>query len=405
MFHILQISNQEEIKQIMQNIQVDPYGIGIMLPKANTYLIRMNSISSIEANILKQEMLSLGGDVAVARDVLTGRARKTDCLIIGNLSQLNRLNQKLKQQPFGLDKLSADLFSSLKNYQKDRFVLELGRYKINLGARTHIMGIVNLTPDSFSQDGLYGFPYTGNRRLQIKNIAVFAEKLINDGADIIDVGGESSRPGAKRVSVREELERTIPVIKLLARRIRVPISIDTCKPEVARQALDNGALIVNDITGLQDYRMAKIVANYNAGLVIMHMKGTPRTMQSNPKYASLIDEIIEYLGNKVNRAEGAGIDRGKIIIDPGLGFGKLPEHNLEILKRLQEFKVLGLPILTGPSRKSFIGRILNAAVGERVFGTVSACILSVENGAKIIRVHDVKEVKQAIKVMEAVTKI
>jgi dihydropteroate synthase len=277
------------------------------------------------------------------------------------------------------------------------------------------MGVVNLTPDSFSADGLYRQGPSGDSPLWgqspvrngtiPKEVISYVEKMVGDGTDIIDIGGESSRPGAKRVPVKEELARTIPVIKMLAKRIKVPISIDTYKPEVAQQALDNGAVIVNDITGLRNPKMLKIFSKHKAGVVIMHMKGNPRTMQENPAYESLIDEILRYLDKAMEGAICAGIKREKIIIDPGIGFGKAPEHNLEILKRLREFKILGRPILVGPSRKSFIGKILNVGPKERIFGTVSACILAVKNGANLVRVHDVREVKQALKVMEEIENI
>ena len=229
--------------------------------------------------------------------------------------------------------------------------------------------------------------------------------MVKDGADIIDIGGESSRPGAKPLSAKEELARTIPIIKALSKKIKAPISIDTYKPEVAKQALDNGAVMVNDITGLKNAKMARLVARYKAAVVIMHMQGNPRTMQKNPIYGSLLDEIIEYLQKAINRALCAGIAQEKIIIDPGIGFGKTAEHNLKILRRLSELKVLGRPILVGPSRKSFLGKILNAGPRERIFGTVSSCILAVKNGAKIVRVHDVKEVKQALKVFTAIDNV
>jgi dihydropteroate synthase len=396
---ILQAYRPEDIKRIMQDIGVDPYGIKIMLPKAITHLVRLKSVSNIAANILKQEILSLGGDAAVARDALTGKARKTDCLLMGNLSQFKRLSGKLNEQPFGLGKLAGDLSRTLTNYQKDNFTLDLGRYKLNLGKRTHVMGIVNAAPDSFSGDGFYA---SAVYRRPSTAIIDFVEQMIDDGADIIDVGGESSRPGAKAVSVKEELNRTIPVIKALAKKIKKPISVDTCKPEVAKGALDNGAVMVNDITGLRNPGMAKAVAKYKAGVVIMHMRGKPRSMQKNPQYSCLIEEIIGYLDCAIKRAEESGIDREKIIVDPGIGFGKLMEHNLEILKRLAEFRVLGRPILVGTSRKSFIGKILNVQPQERVFGTVATCVSAVQNGAKIVRVHDVRGVRQALKVLDAI---
>ena len=402
---ILQPSNHKELKKLMQDIKVDPYGIEIMLPKAVNHLVRINSISCIAANILKQEMLSLGGDVAVARDALTGKVKKTDCLLMATLSQFNRLTEKLNRQPFGLNRLAHDLSDNLTNYQKDEFNLDLGRYKLILRqGKTYIMGIVNLTPDSFSADGLYRTAYSVQRIADSKRVVEFVERMVDDGADIIDIGGESTRPGAEPIPVKEELERTIPIIKKIARKIKVPISIDTYKPEVARQALDNGAVMVNDITGLNN-KMAKIVSKYKAGVVIMHMKGNPRTMQNNPVYKSLIDEIIEYLDRAISEAVAWGIDRERIIVDPGIGFGKTLEHNLEILKRLREFKILGRPMLVGPSRKSFLGKILNAGPQERIFGTVSACVLAVKNGANVIRVHDVKAVKQAFKVFDAIALI
>ncbi len=378
----------------MRDIKVDLPGIEIMLPKATSYLVKINSLSNISANILKQEMLSFGGDVAVARDALTGKARKTDCLIMGNLAQFNRLTGKLNNQPFGLARLAHNLSVALANYQKEEFNLSLGRYKLALRqGKTYIMGIVNLTPDSFSGDGFYkGLP---------DRVVDFVEKMLEDGADIIDVGGESTRPGAKSVSVKEELERTMPVIKKLARKIKVPISIDTYKPEVARRALDNGASLVNDISGLNN-TMAKIASKYKAGVVIMHIKGNPKNMQNRPFYNSLLDEITEYLDKAISRVVDLGVDRERIIIDPGIGFGKTVEHNLEILKGLKEFKILGRPILVGPSRKSFIGKILNAGPGKRIFGSVSASVLAAENGASIIRAHDVKAVKEALKVAEAI---
>ncbi len=401
---ILQPNNHKELKKLMQDIKVDPYGIEIMLPKAVQHLVRINSISCIAANILKQEMLSLGGDVAVARDALTGKVKKTDCLLMATLSQFNRLTEKLNRQPFGLDRLAHDLSDNLVNYQKEEFNLDLGRYKLILRqGKTYIMGIVNLTPDSFSADGLYG-PSAISHQPSANKIIEYVQKLVDDGADIIDIGGESTRPGAEPIPVKEELERTIPIIKKIARKIKVPISIDTYKPEVARQALDCGAVMVNDITGLNN-KMAKIVSKYKAGVVLMHMKGNPRTMQNNPVYKSLIDEITEYLDKAISEAVAWGIDRERIIVDPGIGFGKTLEHNLEILKRLREFKILGRPMLVGPSRKSFLGKILNAGPQERIFGTVSACVLAVKNGANVIRVHDVKAVKEAIKVLNTISNV
>ena len=226
--------------------------------------------------------------------------------------------------------------------------------------------------------------------------------MVEDGADVIDIGGESTRPGARPVPLREELCRTIPVIKRIAKKIKVPLSIDTYKPEVAESAIDCGASLINDTSGLRDPRMIKVAASKKCGVVIMHCKGSPRTMQAKPRYDSLIDEIITYLHNAITRAEAGGVAKNKIIVDPGIGFGKTASHNLQILKRLKEFKVLGQPILVGPSRKSFIGKILDLPPAERLYGTISASVLAASNGADFLRVHDVKEVSQAISVADSI---
>jgi dihydropteroate synthase len=397
---VIEISDSRDLKLIMREINVDPYGIKIMLPKALMHLVRIDSLPCITANIIKQEMLSLGGDAAIARGALTGKIKKTDCLLIGNLSQFARLSKKLRKQPFNLDELSSGLSHVLGDYQKNSFTLNLGgkRLSFNCG-KPRIMGIMNLTPDSFSGDGLLTTPYPISDAHKIIDCA---QSLVKDGVDIIDIGGESTRPQARRVSEEEELKRTIPVIKLLAKRIKTPISIDTYKSKVAKQALDNGAVIVNDISGLRDPKMVKIVAEYKAAVIIMHMKGTPPTMQKNPVYNSVTGEIIEYLRKAADSAILNGVDKNKIIVDPGIGFGKTLRHNLEILKRLKEFKTLGFPVLVGPSRKSFIGALLNVGPRERLFGTISACVLAAANGASIVRVHDVKAVREALKVAEAV---
>ncbi|MBU1062195.1 MAG: dihydropteroate synthase [Candidatus Omnitrophica bacterium] len=267
---------------------------------------------------------------------------------------------------------------------------------LEFGSRTYIMGILNLTPDSFSGDGIYG---------DVDRALREAERIVQEGADIIDVGGESTRPGALPVGEVEEINRVIPVIKALANKVNIPISIDTRKSEVAQRALDNGASIINDITGLEsDRRMAQVAACYNAKVIIMHIKGTPQTMQRDPKYYSLTTEIIEKLNSLIQRAEQNGVKKENIIVDPGIGFGKTFEHNLEILNNLSHFKVLKKPILVGPSRKSFIGNILGSEPRERLFGTAACTAIAIKNGADIIRVHDVKEIKEVIKVTDAIVR-
>ncbi len=257
------------------------------------------------------------------------------------------------------------------------------------------MGIVNVTPDSFSDGGL--FSATGEAINHAKNLAA-------SGADIIDIGGESSRPGSQPVALEEELKRVIPLIEELARRIDVSISIDTCKSEVARQALKAGAEIINDISALQfDPGMAEVARKFRAPVVLMHMQGTPRTMQDKVRYQSLIPDIIRFLRERIETAEAAGIDPEKIIIDPGIGFGKSVERdNLLIIKRLAEFKSLKKPILIGTSRKAFIGKILDSGINEREEGTAATITAAILNGANIVRVHNVKKMKVAAKVADAI---
>ena len=259
------------------------------------------------------------------------------------------------------------------------------------------MGILNVTPDSFTDGG----------RFFIKDSAVeHGLRMAEDGADIIDVGGESTRPGSDFVEIDEEIRRTVPVIEELARRTKIPISIDTYKAGVAERALDAGASIVNDISGLRfDPGMPKVVAGRGVPLIIMHIKGTPKDMQVNPVYEALIPEIIDYLRMSMRVAVDAGVKEDKLILDPGIGFGKTFEHNLEILKGLREFTLLGKPLSVGPSRKAFIGKILgDAPTSERLEGTAAAVAISILNGADIVRVHDVKEMVKVAKVADAIKK-
>ena len=258
------------------------------------------------------------------------------------------------------------------------------------------MGVLNLTPDSFSGDGIYN---------DVGRAVETAERMVSEGADIIDVGGESTRPGASRVELQEEIKRVIPVVERLAKSLKVPISIDTYKSEVARRSLDAGASILNDITGLEsDEKTAAIVARYDAYVVLMHIRGTPLSMQQNPVYENLLEEIIEKLRYLAGKAETNGIKKEKIIVDPGIGFGKTYEHNLEILNRLADFKILEKPVLVGPSRKSFIGNILGIEPKDRVFGTAAAVAVAIKNGADIVRVHDIAAMKDVVMVSDAITR-
>ncbi len=258
------------------------------------------------------------------------------------------------------------------------------------------MGILNVTPDSFSNGGKF---------FRLEHAKAQALKMAEEGADMIDIGGESTRPGSEAVSLEEELNRVIPLIKELAKSPFVPSSIDTYKSEVAYQALDAGAAMINDISALRfDSNMASVAARYNAGLVLMHIQGTPKNMQEDPHYDNLIEEIKTYLKESIRLAREAGVTEDKMMIDPGIGFGKKVEHNLEILKRLKEFTGLGKPIMVGTSRKSFIGRVLELPVEERLEGSLAGVAVSVLNGANLVRVHDVRESVRVARLVDAIVK-
>jgi len=270
-----------------------------------------------------------------------------------------------------------------------------GPVRYDFSARTHVMGILNVTPDSFSDGGSF---------LQTETAIAHGLAMAGEGADFIDVGGESTRPGSIPVPLDVELQRVIPVIKQLARETSVPISIDTYKPGVAERALDAGAVIVNDISGLHSCpELADVASRYNASVVLMHTKGSPKTMQENPEYEDLIGEICAYLQEGIDRAKNAGIKQ--ILVDPGIGFGKTLEHNLTLLKKLSEFQRFGYPVLAGASRKSFIGKVLDLPVGERLEGTAAAVAVSIMNGASVVRVHDVKEMKRVAAVVDAIVRV
>jgi dihydropteroate synthase len=280
-------------------------------------------------------------------------------------------------------------FSDRKTYE-----LKICGRTLELGRRTLIMGILNITPDSFSDGGRYS---------RHEEAVGHAFELISQGADILDVGGESTRPGSDPVPLEVELDRVIPVIRAIREKSDIPISVDTNKAEVARQAISAGADIVNDISSLQfDPDMPRVVAESGAPLILMHMLGTPRTMQKNPVYSSLISEIIASLENSVRFAINSGIERTQIIIDPGVGFGKTVAHNLSIIKNMGTFSCIGCPILLGVSRKRFIGTVLGRLEGERELGTAIANAFGIAGGAHIIRVHDVGFHREAAAMADAI---
>ncbi len=274
-------------------------------------------------------------------------------------------------------------------------ILSWNGFKLDFTCKTHIMGVLNVTPDSFSDGGSFFDKESAIRH---------AHYMVENGADILDIGGESTRPGSAGLLPEEELRRTIPVIQAVARSVHVPVSIDTWKAEVARRALDAGASIVNDISGLMfDPAMPRVVAEYGVPVIVMHTKGTPKDMQIRPVYEALIPEIMDYLRCSIRLAADSGIPEDRVIIDPGIGFGKTVDHNLEIIKNLKEFTLLGRPVAIGVSRKSFIGKLLGGEPpSARMEGTAAAVAISIFNGAHIVRVHDVREMAKVARIADAI---
>jgi len=265
---------------------------------------------------------------------------------------------------------------------------------LEFSKKTYIMGVINVTPDSF---------YDGGKYLTVNAAVRHAEDLYKNGADILDIGGQSTRPGARQVPEAEEAARVFPVLRKIIKRIPCAVSIDTFYHSIADRALDMGARMINDITALNgDTEMARVIARHDAWIVLMHMKGTPRTMQKRPVYKNVVSEITDYLKNAVKKAVKAGISPEKIIIDPGIGFGKTAAHNIEILKNLKVLKALKKPLLVGLSNKAFIGHITGRGVSDRAFGTAAACALAAAGGADILRIHDVAGMSDAVKIADAV---
>jgi dihydropteroate synthase len=389
----LHITNASEAIHQMESMGVDPASIGLMEGKTLHFNLKVEGIEPRTANLLKQEMFALGGDVAVDERGFDCSTEKTDALLMGNQKHFEKLISKLEQYP-GLNPLGQSIKETLKNISKTQYAIRCRKRTLLLGKRTLLMGVLNITPDSFSDGGLFF-----DREKAISH----GLKMVEEGADIIDIGGESTRPGSKPLQLEEELRRVIPVIKSIVAKVDVPISIDTYKSVVAQKAIEAGAEIINDISGLNfDPDLAKVASKEDIPLVLMHIRGTPETMQKNIHYDSLFSEILQYLKDSIQRAESAGLDPCQVIIDPGIGFGKTVEDNLSIIKNLFEFRVLGKPILLGTSRKIFIGKILNAEVEERLEGTLSSIAVGVLNGANIIRCHDVLQAKRAIAVADAI---
>jgi dihydropteroate synthase len=396
----LHLSFPSESVALLQQVGVDPYGIEAMLPKMKHLNILLEGLECKVANILKQEMLSVGGDAAVARQSVACAVERTDAVLMGTAKQMKRLAEKISSQPFGLRRISENLQELLSHEALDALLLQTPKREMIFGKKTCLMGILNVTPDSFSDGGRYLSPDAAVAR---------GIRLAEEGAAIVDIGGESSRPGADAISLTEEAARVLPVVKRLVREIDIPISIDTTKAEIAQEALAAGAEIINDISAMTfDDRMMQTVIDSGAAIVLMHMRGRPRDMQTGDlAYHCVQGEVLAYLQERIERAVTFGIKKERIVVDPGLGFGKMPSDSIKLLKHLPEFRSLGRPILIGPSRKYFVaqasGRKENIPDPEhRLEGTAAAVTAAIMNGAHIVRVHDIVAMKKVAAMTDAI---
>jgi len=399
----------------MEKIGSDPRGIDIMLPKGIFRAIKIEKVKFAAANILKQEMLAKGGEAVLCGEIYLGGERTSDVLLLGTMRHYRQLLVKLRMQPLpSLVQIGRELETALDNYEgRSLSPLRLAGRTFEWGTRTYIMGILNVTPDSFSGDGL--IEKAGPEDLAFVEAAVVqAKQQVDEGADIIDVGGESTRPGSAPVSAEEEKRRVLPVIQRLRAEIDAPISIDTYKAEVAEAALEAGADLVNDVWALRaDPDMARLVAERQVPVILMHNRSHPKEAAIEARlggryqgvqYDDLLADVIRELRESIDTALSAGIAPERIIVDPGIGFGKTVEQNLELLNRLDELKVLGHPILLGPSRKSFIGYTLDLPPDQRVEGTAATVALGIARGADIVRVHDVREMVRVARMSDAVVR-
>ncbi len=374
---IIKLSNRVDKKRIFNQIGSTDEGSKILKDKMELNFFYLKDIKNPATLILKQDALSIGADLVVHKDTILCKNKTSNALLIATNAQLKKLSKKELSQPFGLKEFAKEILKYSKT-PKNKAI--------------KIMGVVNANEDSFFE----GSRFRGSEA--IKHI----KKMIKDGANIIDIGGVSSRPGSEPVSEDEELKRVKPIIDEIYKEKlyeKVDFSLDSYSPKCLEYALERGFSIANDITALSNDKVAKIVAKYNAKVVLMHKKGTPKDMQKNPTYDDVLLEVYEFFQKRIEKAKSFGID--DIVLDVGIGFGKTLKHNLLLLKHLEYFLSLGYPLLVGASRKSMIDMITPSEVKDRLPGTLTIHLKAIQNGASIIRCHDVKEHYQALKVEEA----
>ena len=396
MVRILAVHHDDDLRQELARVGADEICRPIFAQKHRTMAFKVEGLSTAGANILKQTALACGADCAVHHDVASGRTKHSDAILFVNRRQLPFLAERLRHQP----ECVARIVPRLLEVERRAFAADLrmrfGDRALDLGERTCVMGILNVTPDSF---------YDGGRYLDPADAAERAAQMEEEGADFIDIGAESTRPGSKPVPDAEQVRRLVPVLEKVCARAGVPVSVDTTSATVARAALDAGAQMVNDVSGFTaDPELATVVARAGVPCVLMHLPERPATMQQQPAYVDLMAELVGWLEQALERGERAGVERGRMIVDPGIGFGKTLAHNLEILRRLSELATLGRPIMVGTSRKSFIAGALGLEPGERLEATLASCVGAAANGANVLRVHDVRATVRALGMYDAIRK-
>lgn len=384
------LDNLAEAKKEIRKIGSDEPGISLMAPKAVHRLIKIEKVRAVAANLLKQEMLAKGGEAAITRGAANFSVENSDVLLMGTIKQYHELISKLKLQAFGLPEIAEQIKVVLANMEeKKQYELDCRGKKLILGQKTLIMGILNVTPDSFSDGGKFN---------TVEKAIERAQQMVEEGVDIIDLGAISTKPGFDEISTEEESNRFLPVLERIVKEINVPVSIDTYRAETARQALEAGAHIINDQWALRaDPNMASVCAKYNAPVVLMHN-------QNGTQYNNMMEDILAFLQESIDIGLAAGIKKENMLIDPGIGFGKTVEQNLECMRQLREFKTLGQTLLLATSRKSMIGKTLDLPTDQRVEGTAATVALGIAYGADMVRVHDIKEMVRVARMTDAMVR-
>ncbi len=392
---VLDAGPPSEIARELEATDSDPEGVGIMVRKARIYAVRLEEVPLKAAPLLKQELLAVGGDTAHARGVADHSVASSPAVVLATWGQYQRLLPKLRRQPFGLRGLADELERALRAYVGHGAGELPGAHRsLALGTRPRVLGVVNVTPDSFSDGGSYLDPPAAVAR---------AEQLVAEGAEAIDLGAESTRPGATPVSPEAEWARLEPVVGAVVARVGVPVSIDTRHAEVARRALEAGADLINDVEGLRSEAMRRVIARAGAGAIALHMPGSPATMQHHTDYGDLRREVYHALATAIETAEQDGIPAARLAVDPGLGFGKTAEQSLELLAHIGELRSLGVPVVVGASRKSFLGWATGATEPRaRLEAGVAAAVYAAEHGVAVVRTHDVGPTVQALKLWERI---